>query len=247
MLVLTDYKTGFVKSGAHIAYFILTAIFIAALVFAAAFLSVRCESSGSSQSFYLTTSLSALALGITLIINSFTSNYVAVPAILKTVCFLLGILSGVFFIAFAVRPVFHFPLSAKFLALPLSFLIVKSAVVFIKSSYYAVIYDTLFDVGSYCLLMLLFLELARTANGFGQKNSIKRVAFFSVLSSVLLITVSLPKLILLVFFPVALHDGIGDSVLFLFFGIFVVSLLFSRIEFTSRGGRKIGIYYVGKH
>lgn len=247
MIIMTEYETGFIKSGYFVASGILFAVFLIITAFAAAYISVSAAGANTSNTFSLTNSVFSLAVGVTIAINTFSCDYASIPAAIKVLCTLLGILSAVFFLGFAFRAVFHFPFSGKLTAIPLLYLIIKSAVVFIRSAYYTVINDTLFEVGSYCLLMLVFLEIARVANGFINSDNTKKFALLAVAASIFLISTSLPKLIIAAVYPSALHDGAGDSILLFFLGLFVSSLAFSRISFVEKDDRKMGVYYVGKH
>ena len=247
MLIMTEYETGFIKPGYFVASAIVFAVFLIIVAFASAYVSVSAEGANTSHSFNIFSSVFALIIGVTIAISAVWGDYEGVPVALKIICAVLGILSAVFFLGFAFRSVFHFPFSGKMSVIPLSYIIVKSAVVFIKSAYHTVINDTLFEVGSYCLLMLLFLEIARAANGFINSDNTKKFTVLTVSASIFLISSSLPKLIIAAVYPSALHDGVGDSILLFFFGLFVLSLAFSRISFVEKDGRKMGVYYVGKH
>lgn len=247
MIVFTDYATGFIKPEYFSAAVILFAVFLCITVFATLYVSISAANAKTTPSFYLTNSVFALAVGVTIAISAFWGDYANVPDALRIVCIALGIISAFFFCGFAFRSVFHFPFSEKLTVFPLAFFIIKSAVVFIKNSYHTAIIDTVFEVGSYCLILLLFLEIARVANNAATKNAVNKFSALSASASIFLISASLPKLLLAITYPSALHDGTGDSLLLLFLGFFVVSLLFTRLDFAEKEDRKMGVYYVGKH
>ena len=247
MLKLTEYDTGFIKSPALGIAIGLFVVFLLIVMFAASFISASAIEAKKTQKHSLLTSLFSLALGIVTVISCVADNYYGIPAFLRILCVCFGVLSAVFFVAFALRPFVHFLFSPMFTAIPLVFLIVKSAVIFIKCSYHTLISDTLFDVGAYCLSMLLFLEIARSANNPESRNSIKRFSFLSVSASVFLFCASVPKILLAILYPSALHTGIGDSIFLLFLGAFTSSLLFTRVGFAKEGQRRSGFYYAGKH
>lgn len=247
MLKLTEYDTGFIKSSAFGITVTLFVVFLLIVVFAASFISASAVEAKKTQKHFLITSLFSFALGVSTAVSCVLDNYSGVPAFLRILCVCFGVLSAVFFIAFALRPFIHFSFSPMFTAIPLIFLIVKSAVIFIKCSYHTLINDTLFDVGAYCLSMLLFLEIARSTNNGGDKNSIKKFSAFCTSASIFLFCASVPKILLAVFNSSALNIGIGDSVFLLFLGAFTSSLLFARVNFAKEGRHRSGVYYTGKH
>lgn len=247
MLKLTEYDTGFIKSPALGIAIGLFVVFLLIVVFAASFISASAIEAKKSQRFILVTSLFSLVLGITTAVSCVLDNYSGVPAFLRILCVCFGVLSAVFFIAFALRPFIHFSFSPMFTAIPLIFLIVKSAVIFIKCSYHALINDTLFDMCACCLTMLLFLEITKSANNQGSRNSIKKFSALSASASIFLFCASVPKILIAAVFPSALNSGIGDSVFFLFLGAFACSLMFTRVKFAKEGVRRSGVYYTGKH
>lgn len=247
MLKLTEYDTGFIKSPALGIAIGLFVVFLLIVMFAASFISASAVETKKTQKHSLLTSLFSLALSIVTVISCVADNYYGIPAFLRILCVCFGVLSAVFFVAFALRPFVHFLFSPMFTAIPLVFLIVKSAVIFIKCSFHTLISDTLFDVGAYCLSMLLFLEIARTANNLGNKNSIKKFSFLGASASIFLFCASVPKILVVVLHPSALHAGIRDGIFLFFLGTFISSLMFTRVCFAKEGRRRSGVYYAGKH
>ena len=247
MVMFTDYATGFIRPQYFAATVIIFGVFLCVTAFATLYISISAANAKESPSFYLTNSVFALLAGVTVATSTLFGDYANIPDVLRIICIVLGVLSAVFFCGFALRSVFHFPFSAKLAVFPLAFFIIRSAVVFIKNSYHTVISDTVFEVGSYCLLLLLFLEIARIANNAATKNAEKKFSALSTAASIFLISASFPKLLLALVYPSALHDGTGDSLLLLFLGFFVASLLFTRLDFTEKEDRKMGVYYVGRH
>lgn len=246
ILKLTEYETGFIKSSHFGTVVLLFVLFVLLTVAAALFVAVSADKPQKSQAYFLISSVFSLALGVSAAVSSIKDTYVGVPAFLRIICICFGFLSAVFFICFAIRPIIHFPFSSKLTAIPLLFIIVKSAVIFIKSSYHTLTNDTLYEVGSYCLLMLLFLEFTRNANNSGD-GSIKKFSALCGAASSFLICASLPKIIVIIFSPSALPYGIKDSIFLLFSGLFAASLLFTRVSFSGNGLKNIGRHYSGKH
>ena len=247
MLKLTEYDTGFIKPSAFGIAIALFIVFLITVVFATSFVSAFAAEAKRRQVCSLMISLFSLALGVATAISCVADNYSGVPGFLRILCICFGVLSALFFIAFALRPFIYFWFSPLLSAIPLIFFIVKSAVIFIKCSYHALIGDTVFDVGAYCLSMLVFLEIARSANKSGGKNSIKRFSAFSASASIFLFCASIPKILISVFYPSALHTGVGDSMFLLFLGAFISSLLFTRVGFANEARLRNGFYYAGKH
>ena len=247
ILKLTEYETGFIKSSHFGTAVILFVLFVLLTVAAALFVAVSADKPQKSRAYFRISSVFSLALGVSAAVSSIKDTYVGVPAFLRIICICFGFLSAVFFVCFAIRPIIHFPFSSKLTVIPLLFILVKSAVIFIKSSYHTLTNDTLYEVGSYCLLMLLFLELSRNANNSGDKVSIKKFSAVCSAASSFLICASLPKIIVVIFSPFALPYGIKDSVLLLFSGLFAASLLFTRVSFSGNGLKGGGRHYSGKH
>ena len=170
-----------------------------------------------------------------------------IPPFLKILCASLGALCAAYFAACGVRSVLYFPFSSKLAAIPPAFFTVRAAGVFIACSRHAVVSDTVFEVVIYCALMLLFLEIARSANGAGGRLSTKKITFLGVFTAVLSICFAVPKIALSIFYSAALHDSAAGSLLMLALGLYSAALVFTRIDFSGKNGKTLGVYYAGKH
>lgn len=247
MLSLTEHDTGFIFPSKYTAAATVTVIIALAVAFSSIFTLLSAVNGKENKGFYLLTSVSALAFGITVAINEINENFSGVPSILRVLSILFSVLSALYFIAFALRAIVHFSLSSYFTAVPAAFFVFKSASVAIKGAYRTVISDTIFDVAAYCFIMLFFLEFCRMSNGEKSKSGIKRFAAFGSASALLSFAVSVPKIIVSFVSASALHDGIKDAWLLFFAGLYIASELFSRLLFAQQLDRKVSIYYVGKH
>ena len=247
MLALTEYDTGFIRREKTVPFYILSALI--ALLFAgvAIFAAAKSPQAKKGKAFYLLTSVAALLMGGTLVFEAFGGDYTGIPSVVRVLYIVFALLSSLYFIAFAIRPVIYFPLSAKFAVLPVAFLITKAVSVFVRGSYHAVINDTVLEVGVYCFNMLFFLETARAVNGFGDGKSVKKIAVFGLVAALFSLTLSVPKIIVGAVYGAALHSGVYGSALPLFLGLYDACLVFSRVAFVPRPEGSKGIYYVGKH
>lgn len=247
MLALTEYKTGFITRGTELPFYLLSAVILIFAVLVPAFAVINKPVAKDGNSFNIATSVFSLFTGLAVIFDVFLAPSASVPAFLGWAQIILGALTAAYFTAFGLRAFVHFPLSPKFAALPPAFFTVRAATVFIACSSRAVTSDTVFDVCVYALLMLLFLEIARAANGAGSKAGIKKIVFFGLSVSLLAICSSFPKLMLALIYSAALHDGAAGAVLPFAVGLYAAAVVFSRLDFVSGEKRKMGVYYVGKH
>ena len=247
MLALTEYKTGFITRGTELPFYLLSAVILIFAVLVPAFAVINKPVAKDGNSFYIATSVFSLFTGLAVIFDVFLAPSASVPAFLGWTQIILGALTAAYLTAFGLRAFVHFPLSPKFAALPPAFFTVRAATVFIACSSRAVTSDTVFDVCVYALLMLLFLEIARAANGAGSKAGIKKIVFFGLSVSLLAICSSFPKLMLALIYSTALHDGAASAVLPFAVGLYAAAVVFSRLDFVSGEKRKMGVYYVGKH
>ena len=249
MLALTEYETGFIERENYSLYIVLAAIIALLVLGAPIFALMSAPTPKKSQSYNIVLSLSEILLaGASLLDALFVySSENDVPQFLKIACLALGALCAAYFAAAGVRSVIYFPFSSKLAAIPPAFFTVRAACVFISCSRHAVVSDTVFEVFIYCACMLLFLEIARAANGAGGKLSVRKITFFGLAAALLSFGFSLPKVALGMFYSSALHDSARGAVLTLALGLYSAALVFSRLNFSGKSERMLGVYYQGRH
>lgn len=247
LINLLEYETGFVKRESKTAYGVLFFLTVALAVAVCLFALSSGPVAEKKKHFSLTGTVFTFLLGVATASEPVTSIFTGVPSAIKVAFVVLSYVTAAYFILLAVRPFVHFKLSPKFAVLPICLFTVKAATVFITTSYHAVISDTVLNVIIYCLSMLFFLELARAVNGAGGKRSVHKITAFGLLVSFFAITSSVPKILLGIFFGEALHESASSAFLPLFLGLYIASLVFSRVSFSSGGDLKFGVYYAGKH
>ena len=241
ILALTEYDTGFIKTDKIFLFYFLSVV-TAVLIGVAAIYAFISAASVRTNGYYLTVSVSSMIAGAVLAFCAFTDNYAGVPGVLKVICLSFSVLCGLYFIAFALRAVFGFKFPPNLSVLPVIFIIAKTAAIFVRGSYHAVINDTVLEVAAYCFNMLFFLEIARAVNGLGNTASLKKISTFGILAAMFSLVFSVPKIIVALVYGSALHDGAGDSVIPLFIGLHVLSVVFSRVSFVKQENRRMGIY-----
>lgn len=246
LVSLIETETGFIISSRYTAAVIVT-VSVALVVFlSSAFVSVSAINGKKNKSFYLMPSVCSLFLGAAAALEV-KENFTGTPEFLKVLCIVFAVLSAVYFIAFSLRILIHFPLSACFSIIPGIFFVLKAACVSIKNAYHTIISDTIFEIAAYCLIMLFFLEFARLANGRASKTSIKRFSAFGCAAALLSFTFSVPKILVSpVSSSAAYTVSINEYLLFLT-GLYIACEVFSRVLFAQQQDKKVSIYYTGKH
>lgn len=247
LLAMTEYTTGFIRRDRAVPFYALSVIIVLFAVFVGLFALANDPRGKKNRSFHLTVSVSSILLGAAVVFDLPLVLLSGAPRFLIVPCVCLGVLCALYLAAFGIRSVVHFPLSAKFAALPPAFFTARSAVSFISYSRQAVTSDAVFEVSVFCLFLLFLLEIARAVNGGGNKNSAKKIALFGLFSSIFAICSSLPKIILSLFYSDALHDSARGSVLILFAGVYAACIVFARFDFSPDKDHRMGVYYVGKH
>ncbi len=247
MLRLTEYNTGFIKPAYKFWAVLITVLIGSATAFSAIFISRSTKEDVCQIGFDLVLSLSTFMLGIAATVSAVTEKNMGVPSVLRLLCIVFAVLSSIYFIAFAVRAFVYFPFTPALSAIPVLFFVFKAASVAIKGAYHTVISDTLFEIAAYCFIMLFFLEFVRTANGSTHSGSVKKIAAFGTAASILSLTASLPKIIVSVIFPSALHDSSKSEYLLFFVGVYIACEVFCRLCFVQDKGKKTSLYYAGKH
>ena len=247
MLALTEYETGFIRREKTVAFYAISVIIAILIAFAAAYAVKNNPQAKSRGSFYLVTSVCSLLAGVALILEIFGGEYSGVPYVLRMLCMVFAALSALYFFAFALRAAVYLTMSPKLSVIPIAFFIVKSAAIFIRGSYHAVINETLLEVGLYCFSMLFFLEAARSVNGLGDAKSVKKFTVFGILASLFSLIYSVPQIIVSLFYSDAMHSSSNGVVLPLFIGLYIACLVFSRITFTGESSGQNSFYYSGRH
>ena len=249
MLAFTEYKTGFIERENHTVYIVFGVIIALLALAAPAFALMSAPVPKTDKAFSLVASLLTVVAGVACVADVlflYSSNN-DTPHLLKILCVSLGSLCAAYFAACGVRSFLYFPFSSKLAAIPPAFFTMRAACVFIACSRHAVVSDTVFEVVIYCALMLLFLEIARAANGAGSRLSPRKITFSGLFTAVLSICFAVPKIALSVFYSSALHDSAGSSLLMLTLGLYSAALVFTRIDFTGKSEKALGVYYTGKH
>lgn len=246
LLSLTEYETGFILPEHYNKAVIITA-FTALIILLSCVFSCACVKGGKkSNVFYLTSSVSAFFTGGMMILQPM-GGFLGVPGFLKVLCTVFAVLSAVYFIAFALRSIIHFPFSPYFAVIPAAFFVFKSACSAITGAYHTVISDTVFQITAYCFIMLYFLEFARAANGVTGKKSVKKFAAFGTAAALLSLCFSLPKILISLVSPSSVHDMSLNEYLLFFSGLYIACEVFSRLAFVQKGDDAVSIYYIGKH
>ncbi len=241
-----DSKTGFILPEYKTAAVVISAVILALIAVSTLFTCISAIGGKKEKGFYPLTSVFSALLGAAAAFQIFDS-FSGIPQFLRIICVVFAVLSAVYFIAFSVRFAVHFPFSARYSAIPAAFFVFKAACVAIKSAYHTVISDTVFEIASYCFIMLFFLEFARLANGTALKASIKKFATFGTAAALLSLTFSVPKFLVCIIEP-AMSAKIGfNDILLAFAGLYIACEVFTRLSFTQEKNQKAVIYYIGKH
>ena len=221
LVALTETRTGFmVRETEPVAYVLL--ILIGLLSALSAIFCTTVKTAFINPKLNLWHAAAAIALSVGIIADYSLNGYSGIPAAPELLCAVLQVVSAVYFIAYAFSFLFFKPFSDKLMIIPLVFFVVKTAAVFIRNSYHAVITDTIFDVVAYSFVMLFFLEYVRFLNGLGTKTTPQKTAMFGVLASSLCTVSALPKFLVSIFLSrSALHDNASSYILPLMAGIFI--------------------------
>lgn len=248
-VAFTERKTGFIDRN-YTFWFIAFSVLIVLLTAAVSVFALASGPRGEeSRRFSVAFSASSFALSAAIVLDMLFANREDLPQaqVIRILCIVTGAASVVYFALLGIRPMLHFNLSPKLSVVPPLFFTVRAALLFITFSRQSVTSDTVFDVCVYCISMLFLLEIARAVNGAGEKNSLKKIAFFGISGALIAFCSSLPQFILAVFYSEALHDGAAGAMLPFAFGLFAACTVFTRLDFKPDGEHRFGFYYVGKH
>lgn len=246
-LAFTEYKTGFIDENYILPFCIFSAIILLLTAAVTGFALVSGPRGEENRRFSLAFSISSFVMAAAIVLDLLLVNAAGVPRGIRIVCIAAGAASAVYFALLSIRPLIHFTFSPKFSVIPPFFFTVRAATLFIAFSRQSVTSDTVFDVCIYCLAMLFFLEIARSVNRAGEKNSMKKIAAFGISGALLSFCAALPQLVLAVFYSEALHGGAAGAFLPFAFGLFAAGTVFSRVDFKPDKTHRLGVYYVGKH
>lgn len=151
-----------------------------------------------------------------------------------TVQVLLGFISAFVFIFFGFKNIFLYRFPAILLVVPVFYYVIKLISIFVSTSALALVTENIFLLFTNASLLVFVLEFSKTENGIYKTPNTKKLFSSIVVSGMLCVVQSLPKL--LVFGAYLSRRDMADALLTLAMGVFVI--LYVAIAFEDENSRK---------
>lgn len=250
LLYTTNETTGFVTTGYSTQNSVMMTVLLALAltVFISGFFVRRAPGKLPEASAPLGTVSMIFAAGI-IYETVFTQFALRIPQWQIIIVKVLGALSALFLVLFALSCFAKFKLSSLLFVFPVLYGAAKLLLTFAEISAIALISDNFFAVVTQCALLLFLLQLSKISNGIfgGHTRSIFLAS--GLCAALLCFVMSLPPILIKLLRPGrTLHTGIPHAVFYLCSGIFclVFLLVFFNIKnleskkYSSHGKKRLG-------
>jgi len=175
----------------------------------------------------------SLLLGIALFYETFFTDISATTATWQLLLlYTTGGLAAIYFVSYALSPIWQFELPALVSILPTVYLISRMICDFTTISKLALISDNVILIVTYCVLLLFLLNFAKLYNNSNEKNNHKKLLGYGTASVILCFTNSIPVMVMSLKNPSYLHTPMSTNISLLLFGTFILVFLFSH--FTKK-------------
>lgn len=227
-----DEKTGFFTEGSGnngLILLILIFLFCFAAALFASFVHNRPE---NPPRINIGLSISSLLLTISIlnqvIFETFTITTVYWQILLIK---LLGILSVLFFVLYAVSPFVNLRIPKVLFTIPAIYIISRMIYDFTVISKLALISDNILLIASYCVVLLFMLNFAKLYNNADNERNFKKLLSTGVASVISCFTYALPSLSLSLVTAKQYHQiSTTTGVMLLFTGLFILTFLLSHFS-----------------
>ncbi len=227
-----ELKTGFYLQGKEaIGTALMWGILITALALFAACLFLR-EKSNRLPAGNVSTTIISLGLGAALFYETmFTLSPTQITdwQLLLLRCF--GILAVIFFIFYAMQPIWKLNIPRIMYAIPTMYMIVRIICDFTVISKLALISDNVLLIAAYCTVLIFFLIFSKLYNGIYPKNGDRKLLALGNVSVILCFTAAAPNLCVhLLSENGYLHTSVATDISLMFIGLFILSFTLSRFK-----------------
>lgn len=219
-----DFSNGFFDFSKEVAgYLLLLVILVACVVMAVmAFTSVKDFVGVAKPNWIIGISAGFVAFRLLIELFGEVMSFAMPPWQVLVVKF-VTVITAIYFGALLFQSFIKFKIPPMLHAIPAIYAITKTIFTFINISALSVISDNILLMGSYCVLMLFFINYARLYNAIETQKSIKKVVAYGLVAATLCITCSLPTIIVnLIYENDYVHSNISVGNTLLTIGCFIV-------------------------
>ncbi len=137
-------------------------------------------------------SVTSVGLAIVTVAQAFMENaYIFIFAWQSSAIKIVGTITAIYFLAFALRYYINFELPPILHIIPCLFMILRTAFIFINTSALAHISDNVLLLAAYCAVMVFFVNFAKLYNNIDIEKNFKKLLSSGLVSAVLCFTQSL--------------------------------------------------------
>lgn len=147
---------------------------------------------------------------------------------------IVGVLTFVFFIAFAVEPFIKFKLPKITMAIPTTYYILRIICDFSSIAALAIISENLLLMFTYCAMLLFMLQFAKLYNRLDSEKNFKKLLATGLVSIMLGFTQTVPHIILKISIGNALmHTPFITNLSVFFTSVFITAFIFSHFSYKN--------------
>ena len=224
-----EFETGFfIGNFSGIGYFMLAAIFLAALlcgIFAFAYYKNPEKAPFKSVVLGMASFLPVVTITLGIIESS---TQLAVNPMQNNLFKVVSILTALFFVLFGVTKFSGISFPDWTAVLPAIYFIIKMITDFAKISSLAIISDYILSISACCVMLLFFIAFAKLYNNIDDEKNFKKLFAFGLSSAVLSLSQAIAYFVVnFIFKKQYSHVGIVTNLEFLAFGIFIVVFIFT--------------------
>lgn len=232
LIFTVDSTTGFIKQQyASISVIIMLVIFAAAFAVAligAASDGVKLQKKEINPAVAFTSFLAG-GMFIYDTIASVSANVVA--AWYDTVLLILGLVSGVVFVAFGIKNIYSYKFPCSLLVAPVFYYVVKLISVFVSTSALSLVTENIFLIFASGTLLIFIFEFSKIENQIDEAPRVKKLFSAAIVASIFCSVYALPKII--VYGTLMSRRDMADALLSLTMSVFVLSYVISNFADES--------------
>lgn len=223
-----EFATGFfIGNFAGFGYFMLIAIFLAALLCGIfAFTYYKNPERPPVKSVLL--GVVSFIPAITVVLENLVGNsQFAVNPFQNILLKFASVLTAIFFCLFGIGRIIDFKMPDWITLMPSIYFIIKMIVDFAKISSLAIISDYILSIATYCVILLFFIAFAKLYNCINDEKNFKKLFAYGLSAALLSLSQSVAYFVInLIFENQYNHIGITTNLNFIAFGLFIVAFVF---------------------
>jgi hypothetical protein len=180
-------------------------------------------------------SVASVALSVVTLAQAFLENsYVSVFIWQNSLIKIAGIITALYYLAFAVRYYVKYKFPNYLHIIPCCFIILRTVFIFINTSALAHISDNVLLLSSYCTVMIFFVNFAKLYNRIDIEKNFRKLLSSGLVSSVLCLTQSLSHFVInFASDNRYLHVSHVTNISLFFIGIFILIFIISHFYIYS--------------